>query len=531
MIKTSKTQTMRILSVHGWSGVLLGLALYIVVFTGAIAVFAHDIALWGVSGTPVQKPLSQNLDAHVRNLAQQVPDAYLEELTLFYNPAGQIIAFFHTHKENDNGQMGDYGTRFVFDPISGVVLQQHEGFRDDLPEDPYSALDRFLVQLHINLHAPDPWGLYLTGILGLVLLAAAATGFILHRHLLKDMFLPPRRSSLGLNARDKHNLAATWGLPFSIILAVTGAFYSFAISLGLPVIAMSAFGGDQEKVIETLVGIPEAENPQTATLTNLDHVIANATERYGVAPDFASIHHLSRADSKIILFHFPAGGTLTPTQYQYSGATGEFLGIKPQIGTVESVGNTTVGVIAALHFGHFAGWISRVIWLALGLSVCYVTITGIQLWVQRRALNPLWQRLGRTVIVVGYGLPIAIAASALGFFIGLPLEKSTAAVTNSFVYTCVLLCLLGVVIQNADRLLGLFRGLLGSTLLILPLTRMALSDVYWADLYGTANNTVMVLDIVLMLAGGWYVYQATRIFFEQNKSSWASTEMSGEVTE
>lgn len=505
MIKVAKEQTVRVLAVHGWSGIILGLALYVVVLTGAIAVFAHDIGHWAVSGTPDHKPLNQSLDQHLRQLAGEVPEKYREELTVFSNPAGQLIAFFHTHIKNDQGRLSDIGIRYRFDPETGEVLSRDEGFRDDMPDDPFSALDHFLVELHVNLHAPDPWGLYLTGILGLVLLMAAVTGVILHRHLIKDMFLRPRLSSLALNARDRHNLAGTWGLPFAIILAITGAFYSFAFSLGLPVIAMTAFGGDQEKVIETLVGIPQEENTTPATLTDLDAVLADSSQRFGSGADFLTVRHWGRADAEILVFHSSDGESIAGTQYRFSGVTGEYRGIKPSLGTSDSIGSTAIRLVAALHFGHFSGLLSRTVWLLLGLAMCYVTISGLKLWVQRRETDSLWQRLGRVIPVVGYGLPVAISISALGFFLALPLEKTVAAVANSFLLGAALVSALGILISDSRLLHLILRSLLGLLLLLLPVLRMLSSGVYWAELMQSDNAMVVLLDLCLLATGVYYM--------------------------
>ena len=39
-----------------------------------------------------------------------------------------------------------------------------------------SALRKFLVDLHVQLYLPNPWGLILTGILGLMMMAAVISG-------------------------------------------------------------------------------------------------------------------------------------------------------------------------------------------------------------------------------------------------------------------------------------------------------------------------------------------------------------------
>jgi uncharacterized iron-regulated membrane protein len=35
-----------------------------------------------------------------------------------------------------------------------------------------------------------------------------------------------------------------------------------------------------------------------------------------------------------------------------------------------------------LHFGHFAGLLSKAIWGSLGVALCFVILSGFRLWVR-----------------------------------------------------------------------------------------------------------------------------------------------------
>lgn len=510
MIKLSRERTLRVLDVHGWSGVLLGLALYVVVFTGAIAVFADELGLWSVSGRDVQSPLTQSIDRHVRPLSGQVDERYLEDVNLFNNPAGELVVFFHTHETTPNGQIEDIGVRYRLDAKTGEVLARDEGYGKDLPDDPASALERFLVDLHVNLHAPDPWGLYLTGILGLVLLVSAISGIILHRHLIKDMFLSPRQSSRALKARDQHNLAATWSVPFSIILALTGAFFSFAISLGLPVIAMTAFGGDQEKMIETLIGVPEPGDETPHQLANLDTILAKSKSMTGTDPVFLSVIHWGRADAKALTFHWPHGGDINATQHQFDAASGEYLGSKPRIGTQPSTGNTLFNLISALHFGNFAGWFSKLIWLVLGLALCYVTLSGLQLWIIRREAEQQWQWMAKALSTVGYGLPFSLVTASIAFLFAQGLGWSSAWPAWGFLLGSAACVLVARRTSDLTSLNATFRQWLGWSLLSLPVLRTLSSGELWVFLLQAGNVWVILLDLTWIFLGLYYLRKEPR---------------------
>ncbi len=505
----SQVRTKRLVAIHGWSGVILGLLLYVVILTGAVAVFSFEIGSWSASGTKSAEPFARPFDETLRRLAESVPATYHDDISVFPNSAGHIVAFLHTHTTNAEGDPDEKGVLFEVHPKTHAILAQREGFASEIfGVDPWSALDEFLVELHVNLHLPDPWGLYATGILGLLMLASAISGILIHRHLIQDLFVAPRLSSRLLNARDRHNLAGTWSLPFAFVLAFTGAYLSFALSLGLPTIGAVAFGGDQVALIERLIGVREAEDPTTAPLANIDGMLAASAEAGGTAPRGFIVRHWGRADATVTVSHLPAEGDLTAAQQLFDGPSGRHLGPKPGIGTKPSAGSTILGLIFPLHFGNFAGVLSRTVWFALGLVSCYVTLTGLRLWMARRDEHPVWRRLARAVAVVGYGLPIAIAGSGIGFFLSLPAEQTLFWTPAAFSIASAVAIGVGLVVHKDRTLARIYRLMLGIAFIALPLLRMGLGGFGWGHLMESGNGKVVAFDLVLLIAGAGFLVAA-----------------------
>lgn len=505
MIKLSKPTTKRLLDIHGWSAVILGLALYVVVFTGAIVVFASEIGSWSVSGQKLDGALAGKVDAKLSELSQSVKPDYLDDLSFWQNSAGYLIVFFHTHVKDAQGQMKEKGTRFVLDPATMQVVSQSEGMGEDLPSVRSGYLEEFFADLHIKLHAPDPIGLYLTGILGLVLLILAISGFILHRHLIMDIFLSPRLSTRLLNTRDRHNLAGTWGIIFSFILAFSGAFFSFATTLGLPVIAITAFEGDRQKAIETILGVSETEDLTPSPFIGLETIVNRVRQgdAAGSVPRFIGVQHWGRADAKVMTLHEPNADTIFFTSHIFNGVSGEYLGLKPRFGTTPSLGDNLVGLMGVLHFGWFAGLLSKIIWLSLGLATCYVTLTGLQLWTQRRESEPIWQRLGRLTAIIGYGTPVAMCTAAIGFI--LSYARYPAGVEhwtiNGFFIGVALSFVLGFSRLDAKKRDRLFQQLTGLSLLSLPFIRYWASGAGWSTQLANGDSAVVALDISFLISG------------------------------
>src|SRR5690606_33382021 len=126
---------------------------------------------------------------------------------------------------------------------------------------------------------------------------------------------------------------------------------------------------------------------------------------------------------------------------------------KPTVGTRESTGGTLAGIMGPLHFGNFAGVLSKAIWFGLGFAMCYVTFTGMRLWVVRRkddARSLAW--LERTLTVVGFGLPFGLVISAAAFLITMPLGSAVYWTTAAFLIASITAILAGIFAPSNELL-------------------------------------------------------------------------------
>lgn len=88
MSRLSPAQVKRLTAVHGWSATILGLLLYAVVATGTVAVFADEIARWSSGGLRTLSPLEKPIDRTVRQLAETVDPAFLDEIGIWAGTGG-----------------------------------------------------------------------------------------------------------------------------------------------------------------------------------------------------------------------------------------------------------------------------------------------------------------------------------------------------------------------------------------------------------------------------------------------------------
>ena len=500
MIKLPKRETLSLVSLHGWSGILLGFGLYVVIATGTIAVLAEEILHWSVGDVREGNPLESDLDAIVSKLVDQTDPEYREEIGLQASSRGNLQAYLHTHRENESGMIEDYGVQYEVDPETHEILSETVGTGEEVfNADQYAALEHFLVKVHVALHMPSPWGLLVTGILGLAMMVAAVSGFLMHRHLFANIFVLRRGRNLLAKKSDAHTVAGTWGLPFAFILAFTGSFFSFAGSFGIPAMAMVAFGGDQEAMIRTLIGSPATEGEKEVPTVFLNEILQDSAERVGEAPSFLSVSHYGREDSKVLSFSDAPENSLEPVQLEYNGVTGELVQEKPQLGLVPSAGSAAFTIIGPLHFGTFAGLLSKIVWVALGFASCYVTATGLSLWVERR--DGSWQRYLYFVHAVSIGLPIALLAAAVAYFLSIRWAANTLFwLPATFVGASILCLLAASLLKSALKFKRALLWICGALCLLLPILRLMFGGISWLSALEQGNTAVPMMDSLLVLS-------------------------------
>ncbi|WP_420730794.1 PepSY-associated TM helix domain-containing protein [Hwanghaeella sp. 1Z406] len=514
MTAFTQTQLKRLMAVHGWSGTVLGLLLYAVVLTGIVVVFAHELEVWSIGGTSHSHPFGPGLDAKVRPFIDKMSKGYQREISINDGIRGELTVFPHANVLNSaTGWNEAYGSMFILNADTGELLQRRDGFvYHDTHWYVDSALEHFLVDLHVQLYVPSPWGLILTGVLGLLMISTGISGLILHRHMIRDLFVPERSGQRLVSFRDRHVLAGTWGLIFAFLLGFTGAYFSFSGTVVYPLLLETAFGGDQDKASETLYAPLVMSDPSSARLASLDEMIADSTMRAGAPVNFISIKNYGRRDAVVRIYHPAPSGELVYKQTVYDGTTGAFQYFKPDVGRLPSSGSLINGLMWPLHTGDFAGVLSKAVWVGLGSAMAFVVISGLRLWVRRREDEPLWQRFGRAVTVVGYGLPVAMLMCAYAYFLAL------GAAADEFWWTPAgfLIGLTpgvvpGFVARDEDSLRRFYRLLLGIGLILLPVVRMATGGLDWATAIAQGQGTVLSVDLTLLLLGAGLVWWARRM--------------------
>jgi uncharacterized iron-regulated membrane protein len=381
----------RSLSSHSWLGLMVGALMYLVCLSGTLAVFYPELERW-------EQPQ-----------IQEVPD---------YDPAKLERAYHEL-------------------VASGVEVTEHMFISLPSPESPRASISNekegwfinpdgsrgervnhewthLLINLHLYLHLPESFGMYVVSALGAILCGLIVSGLIAHPRIFKDAFALRIGGSKHLEQADIHNRLSVWSSPFQLMIAVTGAYFGFAQVMAF-VFAGIYTNGDTTQLFGQLFG-DEPQLEQTLTPIALSKAINQTREMApGTTPLYVTIEEAGKPGQFMLVgTQFP-DRLIYVEQYRFDTA-GNFI---DKVGYSDGPpGRQIVFSIYRIHFGHFGGFGVKMLYFILGLAMSVVSVTGFNVWLAKRKrrdfLNTVWAGLV-------WGTVPALALSAISLvLLGIP---------------------------------------------------------------------------------------------------------------
>jgi len=351
-----------IFQVHLWTGVLVGLYVFVVCVTGAALVFRIDLqrALHPDLFTP-----AVGTPADAATILESVRGAFPGDRVSGIDAPTTVRPTYLAYVVRG----GTFLTLLV-DPVSGRVL-------GELPQ---KSLVRTVQDLHFDLLAGRT-GRVVNGAGALLLLGLCLSGLVIWWP-----GIPNWRRGFTIDFRrnwkritwDLHSATGIWTVAMMAMWAITGIYFAFPTQFRTAVNAMSPL---------TVVATPQSDSAgSNAAPPTWRALIARASERI---PDQHVARVVTPYDGKaafLVMFSpvapYSAGGAALTSVYldQY---TGEVL--EAAANTDRSVGDVIMRWVAPLHVGNFSANGVRAAWLILGLSPPLMFVTGFIMWWTRVA--------------------------------------------------------------------------------------------------------------------------------------------------
>lgn len=362
---------------HTVSGIVISVALYIIFFAGAFALFKDEIQIWE-EGKLVSN--TERKDVDFDKILKKLDQDY--ELTgrdfrfSFKGESDKMSIFMRASKDSLASEKGKKG-HFFYTNFKSLKTQTYS--------EQYS-LGEFLYRLHFFAQIPYV-GMYLAGLIALFFLFAIVTGVIIHwKKMISNFYAFNPKTILKKVWTDAHTALGIIGLPFQFVFAVTGTYFAMTILVLLP--ANFLYNGNQNKLMEDLRPARKTykwiakSNKEIPSFNLFVDKASQKWEDFRITRGF--IKNYGGENMKYTLIgelndnnRFVGLGRLTFDAY-----SGKIEQVKDpnKLSYIED----SQRVLSRLHFADFSGFLTKTVYFILALITCFVIITGVLIWIESR---------------------------------------------------------------------------------------------------------------------------------------------------
>lgn len=362
---------------HTVSGIAISFALFVIFYAGTFAFFRHEIYRW------------EHNDARYKTAMSFSHDKVLETVRR-HNPQFDIHNLFTIRPGTDLVPYVRFSGAYLPDEKTKEV-KRFLAYIDVANDYSYTEMSETKTTLattiyHLHYFRQIPFGLYISGFVGLFFLFATVTGVIIHwRNIFTKFYSIVFEGKWKLIWTNMHTVLGMIGLPFQIIYGITGAFFGLLTLLMLPP-ALVLFGGDTDKVVAMVR--PEAQFPLSPDASeinsiSLDTVISKGEEIFGEYPiTFMRVNHYG-LDDGFCLVNAAEESSIVRSGvgiFDISDGSEKYV-LHPEKVTYDFA---VLSFITQLHFGSFGGILLRIAYFILGLLTCVMLLAGVMLWKEAR---------------------------------------------------------------------------------------------------------------------------------------------------
>ncbi|AUD03632.1 PepSY-associated TM helix domain-containing protein [Spirosoma pollinicola] len=344
-------------SLHRISGLVGGLFILIITITGSILVVDRQVDnLLNPNQTHIESAGQlQSVGQLLASINRQYPEAQVRSLAVWDEAKKEAVRVDLINK--------GVWTWVSMNPYTGAVLGARQAD---------ATLVRRARELHENLLL-EPVGGFVMGLAGICLFISVLTGTWYYRRSLLSVFKIGVRwnKSPRLVYADIHKWLGVVALLFMLMMSATGIFFHWE--------QIERKFGDGPKPEQTLTApIPVSSIPVDAAIAAARASIANFQPQL--------IDFPKPGDSTLVIRGNMPGSIRMLGKYNVAATVdarnGHYIsGFDARDADLEYIAEH---IFEELHFGHYGGWISQVLYILLALSTAVVTLTGLFLWYLKR---------------------------------------------------------------------------------------------------------------------------------------------------
>lgn len=364
-----KAATLRaFLTVHTWTGLIAGMALFIAFYAGAFTVFQAATAQWQrpeLRESPATTP--QQLESLLEEVTRTHPRAKENLWVYLPSPFAPRMFLFWREKKPEAEHLFAFG---------------RDGRAHEISEE--SKLSDLINQVHYSLGLPERWGTWLMGIVSILYGLALVSGVLVHLPtLVQDLFALRRGRNLKRMWQDAHNVIGVLSLPFHIVFAFTGTLLCVLVLFvaGLNFIGL---GGKGAALYQQARYAPEMTKQDAgATMLPPATLLAAARDRAPtLQPHFMNYRSYGDAAATVSIAG-PVPGHLSDLGIvTLEARSGKVVGV--QLPGERGNAHAAVRGVTSIHYGTFGGLPVQWLYFLLGLAGAFLFYSGNLLWIESR---------------------------------------------------------------------------------------------------------------------------------------------------
>ena len=370
-------------SVHTWTGILSGMALFIAFYAGALTVFKEPVTRWATPPAAVSPVPLEEAPALIARTLQARPDV-AKGFSIHLQDAENVPA--RMGWEVRDGQADDHDES----SIRHYVAYLDGGGELRLEQSDPSGLMPFIDVLHrvVGLPADSDPNRWFMGIVASLYAIALVSGVIvLLPSLVKDFFALRVGKNLKRMWLDAHNVVGIVSLPFHIVMALSSVVFAFHDGI-YDLQDKLMYEGKLESVFQRAGG--SAAAGETRNPADMLTPVQLAAQARGLAPGFepSALQYQQVTSSRAIVRVWGKDDSAVSPR-----ARGGFVALDPYTGEVlnrdylpggQDAPNLWVSSFFALHMASFGGAAVQWLYFLLGLAGAWLFYSGNLLWIETR---------------------------------------------------------------------------------------------------------------------------------------------------
>jgi len=340
--------------IHSFTGVITGLLLFIVCWSGTFATLAPEID-WLVTPAMQAAPADDSVrwPAIYHAVRKAYPEVQVHSLQTPLNRRAAAVAVIRPPEQP---------RRLVYvDPDTASI----QG------ESSLLTVQRFFRSFHRRLFLPNPLGIYVVSVFAVTMLVSMLAGLFFYKRWWTRFFRfrPGRRKAVW---SELHKTGGLWSLWFVVLMVVTGIWYGLEAT-GAPHALLAP-----ERESRAIELEPDARQPFGRLLQQAQAARPELDVRNIVPP--GSYHGEDR-----LRIEGQGSDLLLRDRVNYAAVATDGNLIETGSGADLTAFEYWVNMADPLHFGDFAGITSKLIWFIFGLLLSGLILTGTWLHAQRLA--------------------------------------------------------------------------------------------------------------------------------------------------